>query len=372
MVQFFRSRQGDDRRRRVMPDDAVAATAPTTARSTGGARASTRRYPADVLRDHQARLIDFIPQKLPKLFLLFFVGVAMIAGIEAVYATRVLELSEGHLPAFDLTAEGSLNNWFTSLTLDLAGVVALVVYSLRKHRLDDYHGRYRIWLWAAACWLWLSIDEAASLHESIQALLREFAGQSLRETELVWVGAYGLVIGAVAMRLVFEMRQCRASVVAIALAGLAFAVAVVAHFAWLPPEVAEYRVPLEEGCEMGGSLFLLLAMCLYARFVILDSQGLVAARPEKEKDAAPAPRRSLFGRRTKIDPAHASVRPSARRSDLDSVTTKHADDDDADDDEDDDDNVDDADDGHDLHKLSKAERKALRRQQERQRKQRLG
>ncbi len=335
-------------------------------------RSGTRRYPAEAHREHQPRLTDLIPQSLTKLFLLFFVGAALIAGIEAVYATRVLEFSEGHLPAFDLTAEGSLNNWFTSITLDLSCLVALVIYSLRRHRLDDYHGRYRVWLWAAACWLWLSIDEAACLHESIQALLREFAKQSARETELVWVGAYVLLVGAVALRLVFEMRQCRSAVVAFSLAGATYVAAVAAHFAWLPPQAAEYGVLIEEGCEMGGSLFLLLSMCLYARFVILDAQGLIAARPEKEKQPATKERRGLFGRNAKVDPAHASVRPaSAKRSDLDAVEARDADDD-ADDEEDRDEADDDDSSGSGPHKLSKADRKALRRQQERQRKQRLG
>jgi hypothetical protein len=369
MVQFFRSRQGDDRRRRVVTDEAgPAPAASSSARGGSSARSGTRRYPVEAHRDHQPRLIDLIPQSLTKLFLLFFVGVAAIAGIEAVYATRVLEFSEGHLPTFDITAEGSLNNWFTSLTLDLACVVALVIYSLRKHRLDDYHGRYRVWLWAAACWLFLSIDEAACLHESIQALLREFAKQSVRETELVWIGGYLLLVGAVALRLVFEMRQCRSSVVALGLAGATYLAAVTAHFAWLPEQVAEFRVLIEEGCEMGGSLFLLLSMCLYARYVVLDAKGLIAAQPEKEKQPTAKPRRALFGRQAKVDAAHASVRPASKRSDLDAVAVTANDDDEEEDDEEDED----GEESPGAHKLSKAERKALRRQQERQRKQRLG
>lgn len=360
-----------------MSDESTPAVTPSTAaaRSAGGARGGTRRYPSEALRDHQPRLIDFIPQKITSLALLFFVGLLMIAGIEAVYITRIAELSEGHVPSFDLTAEGSLNNWFTSITLDLACVVALVVYSLRKHRLDDYHGRYRVWLWAAACWLWLSIDEAASLHESIQALLREFAHQSAGETELAWIGGYILLAGAMIMRLVFEMRQCRASLVVMTLVGLTFGAGVVAHFAWLPTQLAEFRVPIEEGCEMGGSLLLLLAMCVYARFVILDSQGLVTARPKKEPKGETTERRGLFGRRAKVDAAHTSVRPSSKRSDLDPPPAKQAavqDEDEEDDTDDERDDSEESDEDRELHKLSKSERKALRRQQERQRKQRLG
>ncbi len=353
-----------------MPDDAVAAPTPTSAVRTGGtARNASRRYPVEAYRDHQPRLIDLVPRSLAKLFLLFFAGALVIAGIEAVYATRALEFSEGHLPSFDLRAEGSLNNWFTSLALDLACVVALVIYSLRRHRLDDYHGRYRVWLWAAVAWLWLSIDEAACLHQSIQSLLREFARQSTREAELTTIGGYVLLVGGVALRLLFEMRQCRSSVAAFVLAGMTYTAAVVAHFGWLPAQLTEYAVLVEEGCEMSGSLLLLLSMCLYARFVVLDAKGLIAAGPEKVTKPAAKSAGGLFGRKTKIDPAHTAVRPAAKRSDLDAVTVRDSDDDEEDDDDDDEE---DSEESHAPHKLSKAERKALRRQQERQRKQRLG
>ncbi|HEY1599673.1 MAG TPA: hypothetical protein VGG64_08730 [Pirellulales bacterium] len=375
MVQFFRSRQGDDRRRRVVADEGTGAAGTPVAKSTAANRSSARRYPAESLREHQPRLIDFIPQKLPKLILLLALGLTVIAGIEAAYATNALRVAEHHLPTFDLTAEGSLNNWFTSLTLDLAAVVALVVYSLRRHRLDDYHGHYRIWLWVAACWLWLSVDEAASLHESVQTTLREFAGQSLRETEMIWVGFYALVVGGITLRLVFELRSCISSLVALTISGVTFATALAAHFGFLPPNVAEYGVLIEEGCEMGGSLLLLFSMCLYARHVILDSQGLVAAKPAKApkeaKAEAAAGRRSLWGRKEKVDQPHASVRPSSKRSDLDSVEAK-AHNDNEDEDDEDEDGEGNADSGHDVHNLSKSERKALRRQQEKQRKTRLG
>jgi hypothetical protein len=370
MVQFFRSGQHDDRRRRVVAEDATGTVA-VSSKPAAPRRAGSRRYAVEALRERQPPLMDFVPQTLTKLSILLFVGLATIAGLEAVYVTRALDIGDARLPAFDLALEGSLNNWFTSITLDLAGVVAIVIYSLRRHRLDDYHGRYRIWMWAAACWLWLSIDEAASLHESIQTALAEFAGETMPDTELVWVGFYALVVGGIAARLIFEMRSCVSSTCALVLSGVVFTAAVAAHFGWLPPAVSEYRVLVEEGCEMTGSLLLLFSMCLHARYVILDSQGLLAARPEKA--SAPRGRRSLWGGKAAVDPAHDSVRPAGRRSDLEPIAAKGVDDDE-DEDAADDDDADDAQssNAHNVHRLSKAERKALRRQQERQRKAKLG
>ena len=38
------------------------------------------------------------------------------------------------------------------LTLILAGLAAVLVYTVRRYKTDDYRGYYRIWLWAAMCW----------------------------------------------------------------------------------------------------------------------------------------------------------------------------------------------------------------------------
>ena len=128
---------------------------------------------------------------------------------------------------------------------------------------------------------------------------------------------------------------------------------------------------IEEGCEKGGSLLVHFAMCLYARYVILDAQGLIAVQVAR-KEAPAEPRRGLWGRKTKVDQAHTSVRPSSKRSDLESVPARNAVDDEDDEDDEDGEDEDETGGAHDAHRLSKSERKALRRQQERQRKQRLG
>ncbi len=375
MVQFFRSGQTDDRRRRVVPDDAAPAS--TSSVAAPARRAATGNYPADALRHKQARMADFIPQKILKIVLLFTGGVAVIAALLSVYATRIAVVAEQHLPALNVAGEGSLVNWFTSTLLLLAAVTALVVYSIRRHRLDDYHGKYRLWLVAAVAWFWLSIDEAAGLHQSLQAVATHLGGPSIPHTELLWVGTYALLFGALGLRLAFEMRASRASSTVFVLAGMVLGTAAVAHMGWLPLPDEQVRLLVEEGCEMSGSLLLLLAMSLHARYVILDSEGRLSAtvkKKEKEQgaEAAPKKRRGLFGRKAKVEAAHESGRPHASRSDLESVRSKDDAAEDSDDEDDDEDDQDSDATAQDPHRLSKTERKALRRQQERQRRTRLG
>ena len=73
--------------------------------------------------------------------------------------------------AFDLGGKGSLAAWFSSLMLLAASLVAVLVYTVRRHRMDDYRGRYRVWLWAALCWFLMATDAAASLHEGFRDLM---------------------------------------------------------------------------------------------------------------------------------------------------------------------------------------------------------
>ena len=57
-------------------------------------------------------------------------------------------------------------------------MTAVLIYTLRRHRLDDYGGRYRLWLWAAACWFVMSMDEACTLHEGFKLrFLRDVLGE---------------------------------------------------------------------------------------------------------------------------------------------------------------------------------------------------
>jgi hypothetical protein len=237
--------------------------------------------------DAQPRVTDLIPKRIGTIVLLFLAGLSMIAALEALYAwmpALASRTTDGRVAAFDLDDEGSLGAWFSSLLLAASGLAALLVWSLRRHRLDDYHGRYRIWLWAAVCWLVMSIDEACSLHEGFKELMTMLTGQRLLgDGSLWWVMAYTLVLGGLGLRLLMEMRECRTSAAALLLAGCSWVVAVVAQLDWLLPRSGARGVMIEEGCEMLGDLLLLLAMSLHARHTIFDVQGKLSTGDAQRK-----------------------------------------------------------------------------------------
>ena len=189
------------------------------------------------------------------MFLLFVVGLLMVAGMEALYAWMP------NLAAFDLDGEGSLAVWFSSTVLLSSSLAAVLVYSVRRHRKDDYQGHYRVWLWAALCWLLLSVDETAGLHEGFKEMMTLVTGtRLLGDGSMWWVIAYFFLLGGVGIRLLIDMRRCRLSTASMAMVAVGYALAVATRLGWILPESGAKGVMFKEGAEMVGNLFLLLAI----------------------------------------------------------------------------------------------------------------
>ena len=264
--------------------------------------------------DRQLRVTDLVPRKYLTLLLWFLSGVTVIAGLEALYAWMpelAGRTTDGRIATLDLDSEGSLGAWYSSFILQLAAVMALVVFVVRRQKADDYHGRYRIWAWAALCWQVMSIDESASLHEGFKELMTLTTGQRvLGDGSIWWVAAYALILGTMGVRLVLEMRVCRGSTATLFLSGTCFVAAIVAQMGGVWPDQGARAVMLEEGFEMAGGVLLLLAMTLHARYVILAAQGSSMAGAAKSK------RQRKKSADAATPSAELHIEPSGKRSDL--------------------------------------------------------
>lgn len=377
--------------------------------------------------DRQPRVVDLLPRHYGWLALVFFLGAVGIAALEAgyYYLPQLVKFSvSGRIAALDLAGEGNLASWLSTALLTAAAVTAWVVYGIRKHRADDYHGRYRIWFVAASAWLFLGMDEAASLHEALRDLAVGLSGEhGIGQGSVWWLGVFGLVLGFVGLRLALEMRECRLSTTLLLMCALVYSAAAVVllngEMHWFPQLAGAEAVMLEEGLTMTANLLLLTSQLVHARYVVLEAEGEISprvAKPRKEKtpkvamksakelavkepavkfaakvkpeEDAPA-KRGLFGwlrKSNKIDPPHAVPAPTRKTSDLTSVAkpsyqVPSSAFQEVDEDESDraasrvkrvradfSEHADEDDDGpRDGRKLSKADRKALRRQKEAER-----
>lgn len=337
--------------------------------------------------DEQARLTDLVPRPLWAHLLVLLAGLTIIAGLELLYSwmpSLAQYTRDGRVEAFDLDAEGTLAVWFSSTTLLLAAFVAVIVYSVRRYRRDDYHGHYRIWLWAAMCWLLMSVDETASLHEGFKEMMSLVTGTRVfGDGSIWWVGPYFFLLAAVGIRLLIDMRECWLSSGALVTSAICYALAVAAQLGWILPGGGAREVMLEEGAEMLGDLMLLLAMGLHARHVIMDAEGLIPGKSQPTAPAATTPEQPVaapaqvapaeeaeepepaLDRTLTVHPPHgvpapASTRKTSRpaRRQAVFVAYEEPEQDEPDEDEDEDE---DTDDSPVRRKLTKAEKKALRR-----------
>ncbi len=369
-MQFPRPHQRVERRRRALAEElassdegALAARSATPPRSR---RAEV--YAPGAKPEHQRRVIDLVPHSYLVIGLWFLAGLTTIAGLAAghVWQGELAErISAAGSAPLELGSRGSLASWFASVTLGMCSLVSLLIYAIRRHKLDDYRGRYRWWLVAAVTWMAMSIDATAGVHQLISSAIVRLGGQvgPLNETTL-WLAGCGLILAAMSIRLLWDMRRCRA-------ASLIYLIAIAAWGAGIAIELTGIRVgtfgsalPAEVG-KLLGHLLLLLGLGLYARHVILHAQGMLPggkqAKAKAKRDAKAAA--GAAANVAKIDAAHSTS--GQPRTDLQphipTAPAKHgaakpdSDDDDSayDDDEDDDYNS--------GRTIDKAERKRLRR-----------
>lgn len=286
--QFRRSVQRDDRRRRLLTDDIYGGEAmPVSSVSSSEAPIANKWGPygdASFL-DEQVRLIDLVPRRLTIIILGLGAALAMIAGLEVLHGWQC-KLSEtipgGQFTAFDLTRSGCLGSWFSSLLLSAAAVAAVLVYTIRRHRSDDYRGRYRIWILAALCGFLAATDVAANLHDSFKQIMIHVTRTNIwSDGTLWWIIPYVLIFGALGSRLILDMRPCRLSITAFLLATAGYVVAGSMELGLASVADAAQALMIKAGAAMFGHLMLLMSMALNARYVIFDAEGLLPRREPK-------------------------------------------------------------------------------------------
>jgi len=236
--------------------------------------------------DHQLRLLDLIP---PRWMIVMFLlaAAAIVVGLEISYSWMMERAASGGkiIAALDIGAKGSLACWFSSMALLTASVAAMLIYGIRRHRTDDYPGKYRIWPWTAVCLLLMATDQAAILHEGFRDLMIAATGTSLAgDGSFWWITAYGILGLGLGLRVLLDMRPSALSIGALSAAAIAYTLVMVDRMGWIFAEGGTLEVLFRAGSEMTGNLMLLAAMSLHARYVLLDAKGLLPHRERKPKE----------------------------------------------------------------------------------------
>jgi hypothetical protein len=288
-MQLFHGHQRDDRRRRVLTDDRTAEGAATTMAASPPRTRKAEPYTPGARLENQRRVSDLVPKHYITIGLLFLVGLAAIAGLAAahLYLPEIAAWAKDGSAALELGSRGSLASWLASLLLGLAGMTSLLIYSIRRHKLDDYRGHYRWWWVAGLAWLVMSVDATAGIHDLFNVAMTRLTGHAAPlDGQLWWLGCWGLLVAATVVRLLLDMRQCRTALLVTVLAIALWCVAVALQLNLLQVTGIPLRL-VAETLKLVGHLVLLLGITLYARHVVLHAQGLLPSRSQKARKEKP-------------------------------------------------------------------------------------
>lgn len=280
-MEFRRTSQRDERRRRVLVDEVSHAGNPNQlAEKSNSTRAP--RYADAARSDNQLRITDLIPQRGWTLCGLFALGVAMIGAIEFLY----LQLPHwsgviGHnsLTAIDLTSSSNLGTWFGAFLLAITSVLSLIIFSIRRHRSDDYRGRYNMWVWASGASCLASVDAVTGVRHILAGLLFHVTSVApLNDIATWWMLVWGLLCAVLSIRIGKDVVASRLATLSLVVAICSYLAAVLIRLNVVVPSGVVATVLFQTGFLLSGHLLLTFSWCLYARYVYLEAEGTLTVQ----------------------------------------------------------------------------------------------
>jgi hypothetical protein len=287
----------DGRRRRVLNEEARIASGLSVTAYREAADADAPRYGEQASVEHHPQVTDYVPRRKRAVVMTLLVGVTTAAAAQALvrFAEPVAAAVPG-IAAADLSqVAGGVVAWASAVTLLLCAMLAKLIYSLRRHRVDDYAGRYRVWRWIASGAVLGSMNSVIQVQGTIARLAVAATGMSFTDAGAEWwLAPLTLVGGWIFVRLMLEVGESRISLAVIIMAAACYVAAAAGALGWSPVVLAGWGDPLAFALPLVGHTIALAGLMIFGRYVVLDVQGLITHAP---------PRRS----RTKAEKGGATV-----------------------------------------------------------------
>lgn len=290
------SQRRDQRRRLVLSWNRSGSTSSSPA-------AEPRRladYAPDALPERQPSLATLVPTGLGGLSLAAGGLVSLMAAAtgvgvwEAVTGTALFGQGGGRFAlsiaavreCLDIRTFSSLGGWLAQLCLVIATAAALVVRLMRRHRRDDFRGRYRAWASLAGLFVLTACAAHVPLARVVGGLLSDATGLTLGPAGIGWwVVAASVAYAVVCPWAVLPLHDRAATAIWMTLAMAAWAVA--AGCGWAGRE-RELWLVVGNASWMGGAACAAIAMLAAARSVIREVRGLPTRQPAKKQSTAAA------------------------------------------------------------------------------------
>ncbi|MCA9237053.1 MAG: hypothetical protein KDA44_16380 [Planctomycetales bacterium] len=358
----------DSRRRRVLNDESRLGLSVVGRTDERSPDARKPRYGETAHIENHPQVSDLVPRRKRFVFAATLAVIGLAAGAETLL--RIAADAPTGIPgvaAADLHALARGVMGWATVAAGLTGfALCRLIFSLRRHRVDDRRGNYRVWSWAAlGCLAW-PLCAITGLHRVVAQAAVASTGVKLLAAGAEWWLAPGLLVSAwIAYRLRAEMKEAPGSLTVLVIALACYAIAAVGASGWLPSAWGEWSTAAVRSLPLVGHALAVASLAGFARYVVLDVQGLIDHAPHRERSSRK--RKTAKSEREEESPAEEPAKIAiskpreSRRQDTDKAPSPAAETPQLDwvGDEDE---ADDSDDSQ-PRKLSKAERKRLRNQQ---------
>jgi len=270
------------RRRRVLNEEVLSASN-TTARTASALSlqepGDTPRYGAGANIENHPQVTSFVPRRFgTRCFIaLIGLGVCAVAELIAYYAEPLSELTQVVSPA-EMTEvfANRLVAWTSAAILLLIAGYTRLIFSLRRHRVDDYRGAYRVWRTAGWAAFLLSLNAVVGGHALVARILGNLVDwQLLPASAGWWLIPATLLGGWLLLKLLFDASECRGALACCLLAITCLTVSGVHVAGWSPAWTADWPDTLSRSLPLAAYTLLLVSAMLFARYIILDVQGLI-------------------------------------------------------------------------------------------------
>lgn len=272
----------NSRRRRIILRDEIEPQEKCDANPAGKDKApstgtGTVPYTSGARIENQPRMIDFVPTRAFVVAGLVLMLVAVIALLNIAHFRIFPYAAARGVPAdaLKLSVDQGLLSWVASFLLLATAFFCFQVYQVRRYREDDFSGSYRVWIWLAVGFIVASIDATARISPILAGLIASFWETGvLADDRTVWTVLVGLPALVVCIRLVVELWRSRIAIGTIAIAAAAYLLANFVRLDFLSPEPTDQSV-VKANTIMVAHCFLFFTVVWYARYVLLESQGLI-------------------------------------------------------------------------------------------------
>ncbi|MEX0671539.1 MAG: hypothetical protein WD060_13895 [Pirellulales bacterium] len=198
---------------------------------------------------------------------------------------------------FDPRTGSSFQGWLSHMYLVAAAGVAVVVRLMRRHRRDDYKGRFRAWGWMAALFLIAACSSVVPVGRLFGMAMSDATGVTLGPDGIGWwISIATAAFFIVSLWAVLPLHERTATALWLSAALVAWAGA--AATTWLAAGRERVVVAGLAAWSLGGALAM-IAMLAAARSVIREVRGQcvrtakptpkLKGKPENQEKSRPAP-----------------------------------------------------------------------------------